>query len=165
LILFASVITEFEFFPHRGYAKVSISESIPTIFLWSQRSKIMYTLAIQREFIAQHYQTDEWDDQKKLKSFRYKAELMIEGDELDQQGYVVDFDELGTQLDGVIDEFCDQSLSELSDFDGLNPSIEHFCRILCEKMDDALYAPNVTAISMKLWEGDANWVAYDLERE
>ena len=62
----------------------------------------MYTLAIQREFIAQHYHTDERDDEKKLKSFRYKAELMIEGDDLDQQGYVVDFDELGAQFDGVL---------------------------------------------------------------
>ncbi len=133
--------------------------------LWSQYSKTMYTLATQREFIAQHYHTDERDDEKKLKSFRYKAELMIEGDDLDQQGYVVDFDELGAQFDGVLDEYRDQTLSELSDFDDLNPSIEHFCRILCEKMDDALYAPNVTAISMKLWENDIAWVAYDLERE
>lgn len=125
----------------------------------------MYTLAIQREFIAQHYHIDEWDDQKKLKSFRYKAELMIEGDELDHQGYLVDFEELGVQFEGVIDDFRDKTLSEVSDFDGLNPSVEHFCRILCEKMDDALYAPNVTAISMKLWEDDGVWVAYDLERE
>jgi len=158
---------EFEFFMYRGYAKTpppGMNQSNP-ISLWRQQSKIMYTLAIQRAFIAQHYHTAEWDDQKKLKSFRYKVELMIESDELDHQGYIVDFDELGVQFDGVIDEFRDQTLSELPDFDGLNPSVEHFCRILCEKMDDALYAPNVTAISMKLWEGDNVWAAYDLERE
>jgi len=124
----------------------------------------MYTLAIQREFVAQHFHTDEWHDEKYLRSFRYKAELSIDSEELDGQGYIVDFEELGAQFEGVIDEFRDNTLSEVEDFDGFNPSIENFCRILCEKMDEALYAPNVVVISMKLWEEDTAWVAYDLER-
>ena len=124
----------------------------------------MYTLAIQRSFIAQLYLTSEWDDQKKLRSIPYKAELMIETEELDQQGYVVDFVELGDQFDGVIDEFRDRTLSEHPAFQGRTPSLERFARILCQKVDEALYAPNVTAISVKLWQGDAIWAIYDLER-
>ena len=77
---------------------------------------------------------------------------------------LVDFEELGAQFEGVIEGFRDQTLSELADFEGLNPSIENFCRILCEKIDEALYAPNVVVVSMKLWEEDTAWVAYDLER-
>jgi 6-pyruvoyltetrahydropterin/6-carboxytetrahydropterin synthase len=125
----------------------------------------MYTLAIQRDFIAQHYHNDEWHDTKYLRSFHYKAELSIDAEELDGQGYIVDFDELGAQFEGVIDAYRDKTLSELPDFEGLNPSIENFSRILCEKMDEALYAPNVIVISIKLWEDDTAWVAYDLERE
>ena len=125
----------------------------------------MYALSIQRYFIAQHYLTDEdAGPENEPHSHHYRVELMIEGEELDSQGYLVDIDELGAQFDGLLDEYRDKILNDLDVFEGLNPSVEHFSRILCEEMDERLYAPNVTAISIKLWENDDAWVAYDLER-
>ncbi len=126
----------------------------------------MYTLSIQREFIAQHFLIGgDLGKESELHSHNYKAELMVEGEELDQHGYLIDIIDLGVQLEGVIDEFRDKSLNELDEFEGMNSSVEHFARVLCEKIDDALYAPNIQAISIKLWENDIAWVAYDLERE
>ncbi len=126
----------------------------------------MYTLSIQREFIAQHFLIGgDLGKENEPHSHNYKAELMVEGEELDQHGYLIDIIDLGVQLESVIDEFRDKSLNELDEFEGMNPSVEHFARVLCEKIDEALYAPNIQAISIKLWENDIAWVAYDLERE
>lgn len=125
----------------------------------------MYALSIQRDFIARHYLTvEDAGTENEPHSHHYKAELLVEGEELDSQGYVVDIEDLGAQFDGLIDEYRDKVLNDLDAFEELNPSIEHFSRILCEEMDERLYAPNVTAISIKLWENDSAWVAYDLER-
>lgn len=125
----------------------------------------MYTLSIHRSFIAQHFLTvPNAGAENELHSHQYKAELMVEGEELNEYGYVVDIDDLNAQFEGLIADFRDKTLNEVDAFEGLNPSLEHFCRILCEQMDEALYAPNLTAISIKLWEDDIAWVVFDLER-
>ncbi|NOZ71614.1 MAG: 6-carboxytetrahydropterin synthase [Chloroflexi bacterium] len=125
----------------------------------------MYTLSIQRNFIAQHFLTvEDSGSENELHSHNYRIELLVEGEELDQNGYLVDIIDLNTQFDTLLEHFRDKTLNELPEFEGLNPSIEHFSRILCEKMDEALYAPNITAISIKLWEDTIAWVMYDLDR-
>ena len=126
----------------------------------------MYTLAIFADFIAQHHLTVEnAGPENELHSHHYRVEVMLECEELDSNGYVLDIDDLKVQLEGVIATYRDQTLNDLDSFSGLNPSLEHFTRIFCESLDEALYAPNLTAISVKLWEDDVAWIAYDLERE
>ena len=125
----------------------------------------MYTLSIHRNFIAQHFLTvDEAGAENELHSHQYRVELLIEGEELDANGYLLDIVDLSVQFDALIDQFRDKTLNELADFADLNPSLEHFSRILCEKMDDALYAPQVSAISIKLYEDDTAWAMYDIDR-
>ena len=86
---------------------------------------------------------------------------MLEGEELDSHGFLLDIEDLKIQVDELITSFKDKTLNELPAFEDLNPSLEHFSRILCEQLDDALYAPNITAVSVKLWEDDIAWAAYD----
>lgn len=125
----------------------------------------MYTLSLQRNFIAQHLLTvEDAGPENELHSHHYRIELMIEGEELDDNGYLIDIIDLNTQFDTLIDRFRDKTLNDLPEFAGLNPSIEHFSRILCEQMDESLYAPNISAISIKLWEDAVAWVMYDLDR-
>jgi len=76
----------------------------------------MYTVAVRRDFIAQHY--------------------LIGGD-------------WGAE-------------NELPEFEGLNPSIEHFARILCRSLAGRLKAPNLAAITVKIWENEIAWARYRL---
>lgn len=125
----------------------------------------MYTLAIRRQFIAQRLLAAvPAESEGNLRSHHYVAEFMIEGEDLDRNGYLVDFEDLQVQIDAVIDAFRDQTLDEHPAFDGLGPSIEQFSHVLCERLDDLLYAPNIAAISVKLWQDEVAWAAYDLER-
>ncbi len=125
----------------------------------------MYTLCIHRNFIARHFLTvDDAGAENELHSHQYRVELLIEGEELDANGYLLDTVDLSAQFDVLIDQFRDKTLNELPEFADLNPSIEHFSRILCQKMDEALYAPQVSAISIKLYEDDVAWAMYDIDR-
>ena len=63
-------------------------------------------------------------------------------------------------LDGLIDRYRDQLLNDLPEFAGLNPSLEHFARILAEGMDAQLANPGVSMIKVVLWEDDSAWAAY-----
>jgi len=61
-------------------------------------------------------------------------------------------------------EYRDKTLNELAAFTGLNPSIEHFSRILCESLSERIAALNISVFTVKLWENEIAWAAYKLER-
>jgi 6-pyruvoyltetrahydropterin/6-carboxytetrahydropterin synthase len=88
--------------------------------------------------------------------------VRIEGDQLDQHGYLVDIVAIESALDGIVEEFRDEMLNDKPDFVGLNPSIEHFSRIICEKLHTAINPPGSGVLRLKLWENDSCWAAYRL---
>ena len=65
-------------------------------------------------------------------------------------------------LEALIARYRDQTLNDLAEFAGLNPSIEHFSRILCQALASQLTAANLTALSIRLWENDIAWASYRL---
>ena len=125
----------------------------------------MYTLAIQRNFIAQHFLVGgDWGAEGQWHSHQYKLEALLEGEDLNEHGFLIDIEEVKNHLDAIVGRFRDKTLNELDEFEGLNPSVENFSRIVCEALDERLDAPNVSAISVKLWVSEHAWAAYDLER-
>lgn len=125
----------------------------------------MYTIAVKRDFIAQHYLVGgDWGAENELHSHHYVIELQLEGDALDQHGYLVDIVEVESRLESVIKYYQDQTLNELADFAGLNPSIEHFSRILCLSLAERITAPTIGSLSVKLWENEIAWAVYRVDR-
>jgi 6-pyruvoyltetrahydropterin/6-carboxytetrahydropterin synthase len=125
----------------------------------------MYTLAIQREFIARHFLIGgDWGPENELHSHSYKLEVRLSGDQLDQHGYLLDIVELEAILDSLIARYRDATLNDLPEFDGLNPSIEHFARILCQTLDGQISLENITQIEVQLWENEIAWTAFRQER-
>ncbi len=91
----------------------------------------MYTLGVKRDFIARHFLIGgDWGPENFPNSHHYVLELQMEGKELDQHGYLVDIVDVEKHLDEIVNYYKDQMLNEKSEFAGLNPSIEHFSRIL-----------------------------------
>ena len=121
----------------------------------------MYTVTVIREFIAQHFLIGgDWGDENHLHSHPYKLEVRLEGEQLDRHGYLVDIVDIENALDTVIGYFRDRTLNELPEFKGLNPSIEHFSRILCLKILSGIKFDNLSAISVVLWENNDAWASY-----
>ena len=125
----------------------------------------MYTVAVKRDFVAQHYLVGgDWGQENDLHSHHYAIELQLEGTELDQHGYLVDIVDIETNLEALVDEYRDQTLNGLPAFEGLNPSIEHFSRILCLELDGRILSANITTLTVKLWENEIAWACYRHER-
>jgi len=124
----------------------------------------MYTLAIKREFVARHFlRGGDWGPENELHSHRYRVEAALEGPVLDQHGFLVDIVALEAVLTDLVAYFRDQTLNELPEFAGLNPSIEHLTRILCQEVKGRVKAP-LKAVTVKVWEDDLAWTAYREER-
>ncbi len=121
----------------------------------------MYTLAVQRDFIASHFLIGgDWGPENELHSHHYKIEVILEGKTLDQHGYLVDISDVEETLDLLCDQYRDKTLNELPEFSGLNPSIEHFTRCFCTALVDQIKPKNLAAVGIKIWENDIAWAAY-----
>ncbi|MFB6229722.1 MAG: 6-pyruvoyl tetrahydropterin synthase family protein [Salinibacter sp.] len=121
----------------------------------------MYQLMVRRDFVAQHYLTvpncgpeNEWH------SHHFETEVLLEGDKLTSNGYLVDIVEVEDILDDLVDRYRDATLNDLPEFEGLNPSIEHFSRIFCTTFQERLDAPQLDRVTVKIWEDDQAWASY-----
>ena len=96
---------------------------------------MMYTLAVQRDFIARHFLVGgDWGKENQLHSHHYQLEVQLEGKDLNEHGFLVDIVALEAHLDELVAYYRDQTLNELPEFAGLNPSIEHFARLLGQEL-------------------------------
>ena len=125
----------------------------------------MYTLGVRREFIARHFLIGgDWGPENFPNSHHYILELQLEGAELDQHGYLVDIVDVEKHLDDVVSYYKEQMLNEKPEFNGLNPSIEHFSRILCTTLNEMIKAKNISGIKIVLWEHENAWAAFNVTR-
>ena len=67
------------------------------------------------------------------------------------------------RLNEIVAYYRDKTLNDLPEFAGLNPSIEHFTRIVCLTLAEQLRIPNIGAITVRIWENDIAWAAYHHE--
>ena len=125
----------------------------------------MYTLAVRRDFIARHFLIGgDWGPENFPNSHHYVIELQLEGEQLDQHGYLVDIVDVEKNLDELVNYYKDQMLNEKPEFAGLNPSIEHFSRILATSLSERIQAKNISSLKVVLWENENAWASYKVQR-
>ena len=125
----------------------------------------MYTLGVRRNFIARHFLIGgDWGPENYPNSHHYVLELQLEGSQLDQHGYLVDIVDVEKHLDEIVNYYKEKMLNECPEFAGLNPSIEHFARILATTLSDRIKAANISGLKVALWEHESAWAAYRVER-
>ncbi|MCL5026766.1 MAG: 6-carboxytetrahydropterin synthase [Chloroflexi bacterium] len=121
----------------------------------------MYTVAVKRDFVAQHFLIGgDWGAENCKHSHHYAVEVQLEAPTLDEHGYLVDIVDIEANLDRLVEYYRDRTLNELPEFAGINPSIEHFCRILCQTFAGRVQAQNMKSITVKVWENEIAWASY-----
>jgi 6-pyruvoyltetrahydropterin/6-carboxytetrahydropterin synthase len=125
----------------------------------------MYALAVKRDFIAQHFLIGgDWGAENEKHSHHYLLELRLEGLSLDGHGYLVDIVDIENALDRLVSRFRDQTLNDQPEFAGLNPSLEHFSRILCQALAAQVQAANIRTVIVRLWENELAWASFRQEK-
>ena len=121
----------------------------------------MYQVAVSREFIAQHYLVGgDWGKENELNSHQYRLEIIIQNEQLDEHGYLVDIVEVESAINDIVSTYQDNTLNAFSEFQGLNPSLENFARIIgdvfCSKLSDF----DLDSVEIKLWEDSSAWASH-----
>lgn len=126
-------------------------------------TKPTYCVAVKRDFVAQHYLIGgDWGAENEWHSHHYVVEVQLYGSSLNQHGYLVDIVDIETNLEAVVAYYRDKTLNDLPEFAGLNPSIEHFSRILCEQIAARIQADTLDSLTIKLWENEIAWASYSV---
>ena len=122
----------------------------------------MYTLQVRRDFVAQHYLIGgDFGPENDRHSHHYLLELVLRGEKLDKLGYLVDITEVEKVLDATVVRYKDKSLNDLEEFSELNPSIEHFCRILWNRLRDQLPLERLSGMAVRMWENEIARASYE----
>ena len=124
----------------------------------------MFTLGIRRKFESQHYLIGgNWGAENAPHSHDYELELRLEAQKLDHHGFLIDIEKINKQLDELLEKFQGVTLNALPEFEGINPSLERFSRILCASMAKRIRTENLRSIHLTLWESESAWASYRLE--
>jgi 6-pyruvoyltetrahydropterin/6-carboxytetrahydropterin synthase len=123
----------------------------------------MYNVAVIRDFVAQHHLIGgDWGRENNHHSHHYKMEAIFEGERLDRHGYLLDISEVEKQLGALVERYSDHDLNQLPEFAGLNPSLEHFARILGEGLAGRVDTSGLSSLTLKLWEHEQAFATYRL---
>jgi 6-pyruvoyltetrahydropterin/6-carboxytetrahydropterin synthase len=122
----------------------------------------MYSTTVLTAFVAQHYLTvpnpgPEGDPH----SHHFEVELTFRGPELNEYEYLVDIDDARAALDSVTERYRDQLLNDLPEFEGYNPSVERFARVVFDRVTDIVTDDTVTELCVTIWEDETAAASYD----
>jgi 6-pyruvoyltetrahydropterin/6-carboxytetrahydropterin synthase len=121
----------------------------------------MYTIAVKQEFVAYHFLIGgDWGAENKKHSHLYKVEVQMGGDRLNEYGYLADIADIKARLTRVVYYFTAKTLNDLPEFKDINPSLEHFARIIHSMLFHPRHFPEVSLISVKVWENEDAWTCY-----
>jgi 6-pyruvoyltetrahydropterin/6-carboxytetrahydropterin synthase len=120
----------------------------------------MYRLCFQRDFTARHFLVGgNWGAENEPHAHHYRIEWELRAEKLDRHGYLVDLIEVERGLGEALDRYRDALLNNLPEFDGTNPSLERFARLVWARLSASL-PPGVSG-AVRLWENESAWAGYD----
>ncbi|WP_331234895.1 6-pyruvoyl trahydropterin synthase family protein [Natronorarus salvus] len=121
----------------------------------------MYAVAVETEFVAQHFLTvPDCDPENERHSHHYGLDVAFEGSELDDRGYLLDIEWIEEELERIESRYRDETLNDLPEFEGLNPSVEHFSRVVAESVAESIPTGRLDAITVTVSEDDVARAAY-----
>lgn len=121
-----------------------------------------YRVAVERDLIAQHFLTvPDPGPEGRLHSHQFTVELRLAGSELNEYGYLADIDAVTAALDDVEERYADALLNDLPEFEGLNPSVEQFARIVGDRVGSRFVDGAATRLTVRVWEDDEAWASHD----
>lgn len=122
----------------------------------------MYTVTVIEDFIAQHYLTvPNPGPEGEVHSHHYEVELALTGPELDEHQYLVDIDAVEAVLDTIRERYADALLNDQPNFEGQNPSIERFARVLWEFAAKELEIIQTKTLTVTVWEDETAKATYE----
>jgi 6-pyruvoyltetrahydropterin/6-carboxytetrahydropterin synthase len=124
----------------------------------------MFEVTVEETFAAGHALRNYHGKCENVHGHNYKVRASLEGEQLDEAGLLVDFNDVKRVLNEIIDRVDHKFLNDVAPFDTLNPSAENMARWFYEEMAKGLAAEpaktDVRLAEVRIWETDTSVAAY-----
>ena len=120
----------------------------------------MYELRITSEFAAAHQLREHGGKCEKLHGHNWKVEVSVTGDELQENGLLVDFREIKQATKEALEELDHEFLNELPFFRDRNPSSENIARYLFQVLSERMDSEKVRIGKVTAWESGTACATY-----
>jgi 6-pyruvoyltetrahydropterin/6-carboxytetrahydropterin synthase len=123
-----------------------------------------FEVMIERNFSSAHQLRGYKGKCENLHGHNYKIEIYARGRELDNIGLLVDFGELKTAADEVVQYLDHRNINELPPFDvELNPSAENLARYILERVASRVGDERVQVYKVRCFETPTSVATYQVE--
>jgi 6-pyruvoyltetrahydropterin/6-carboxytetrahydropterin synthase len=123
-----------------------------------------FEVMIERNFSSAHQLRGYKGKCENLHGHNYKIEIYARGRELDNIGLLVDFGELKTAADEVVQYLDHRNINELSPFDvELNPSAENLARYILERVSARVGDERVQIYKVRCYETPTSVATYQID--
>jgi len=122
--------------------------------------KKRFTLKTLLDFAAAHRLHGYDGDCARLHGHNWKVEVMVEGEQLDEVGMVIDFKEIKRHAKAVVAELDHTYLNDHPAFQDHNPTAEHIAAFLFERLAKRIDTPQRRVSAVTVWENERNCVTF-----
>ncbi|HEX8474939.1 MAG TPA: 6-carboxytetrahydropterin synthase QueD [Pyrinomonadaceae bacterium] len=124
----------------------------------------MFEVMIERNFSSAHQLRGYKGKCENLHGHNYKIEIFARGRELDNIGLLVDFGELKTAADEVVQYLDHRNINDLPPFDvELNPSAENLARYILERVAARVGDQRVSVYKVRCYETPTSVATYQID--
>jgi len=120
----------------------------------------MYELKIISQFAAAHQLREFQGGCERLHGHNWKVEVFVSGEHLGKDGLLVDFKEIKTETNRILDELDHRFLNEMAPFTAVNPSSENIARHIFKTLSTRLDGNSIRVSKVTAWESDSACASY-----
>jgi len=123
-----------------------------------------FEVMIERNFSSAHQLRGYKGKCENLHGHNYKIEIFARGRELDHIGLLVDFGDLKSAADEIVQYLDHRNINELPPFDAeLNPSAENLARYILERVAARVGDERVEVYKVRCYETPTSVATYQID--
>ena len=120
----------------------------------------MYELKVITDFAAAHQLRNFRGECEKLHGHNWRIEVILSGDRLNQAGLLIDFKDVKTAANNILEDLDHSYLNELPQFKNENPSSENIAAYLFQRLSSELNNSHLKVTKVTAWESDSACASY-----
>ena len=120
----------------------------------------MYELKVITDFAAAHKLRNFRGECEKLHGHNWRIEVVLSGDRLNEAGLLIDFKDVKTAANDILEDLDHSYLNDLPQFKNENPSSENIAAYLFQRLSSELNKSHLKVTKVTAWESDSACASY-----
>jgi len=120
----------------------------------------MYEISVRASFSSAHNLRSYKGKCERLHGHNWQVEVYLRGENLDEEGMLMDFKKLKMLLKQVLEELDHRYINEIPPFDKLNPTSENIAKYIYDKLSAKVDKEGVKLYRVDVWETESSRASY-----